>query len=81
MKRCLKEIEKRMATVEEAARVENVGRLEQKVKTISDKQDRTRDKMDKKIEQRQRRMFEELREREAKRLNIVMHGMEELKGN
>ncbi len=70
-----------MATVEKAATVENVGRLEQKVKMISDKQDRTGDKMDTKIEKRQRRMFEELREREAKSLNIVMHGMEELEGN
>ncbi len=55
----LKKIEKRMATVEEAAKktAENAGMLEQKVKTISDKQNRTGDKMDKKIEQSERRML------------------------
>jgi hypothetical protein len=78
----LKEIEKRMATVEENTKktADHVGQLEQRMEKISGKQDKMGDKMDRKIEQSENRMFEELREREAKRLNIVMHGVEEADG-
>jgi hypothetical protein len=78
----LKEMEKRLSTVEEGERknAENAGKLERKVDKISGQQDRMGDKIDRKIAQSENRIFEEMRERESKKSNIVMHGVEEADG-
>jgi hypothetical protein len=78
----VQKIDKRLETVEEKTRktVENVGKLEQRVEKIGNQQGKTGEKMDKKIEQSENRIFEELRERDAKKLNIIMHGVEEAAG-
>jgi hypothetical protein len=67
--------------VEEVSKrtTENVGRLEQRVEKISSQQDKV-GKMDKKFEQSENRIFEEMMERESKRLKIVMHNVEEAGG-
>jgi TolA-binding protein len=78
----MKEMEKRLTTVEEGTKkaTENVEKLEKKVEKVSDQQGRMGDKIDKKISQSETRIFEELRERESKRLNVVLHGVEEAAG-
>jgi hypothetical protein len=78
----VQEIEKRLETVEERTKmtVENVGKLEQRVEKIGGQQDKMGEKLDRKIEQSENRIFEELRERDAKKLNIIMHGVKEAAG-
>jgi hypothetical protein len=48
----------------------------QRLEKVSDQQSKMVDKIDKKISQSETRIFKELRERESKRLNVVMHGVE-----
>jgi hypothetical protein len=75
----LKEMEKRLTTVEEGTKknTENVAKLEQKVKKIVNQQCNLGDKMDRKIELSENRVFDKMRKRESQRLNIVMHGVVE----
>jgi hypothetical protein len=72
MNRRLREMEKRLDSVEEANKKndDNITQVKKKVEKIERK-------VENRINTNEDVIFEELREREAKRLNVIMHGVQE----
>lgn len=72
----MKEIERRLDAVEDTGKknTEDIVRVEKNM-------DKLKEKLEKKAAKGEEAMYEELREREAKRLNVVIHGMTEPEGN
>jgi hypothetical protein len=72
----MKEIERRLDAVEDTGKknTEDIVRVEKNM-------DKLKEKLEKKAAKGEEAMYEELREREAKRLNVVIHGMTEPDGN
>jgi hypothetical protein len=68
----LKEVERRLDTVEESSKKNegSIARVEKKVEKIGER-------METRMGFSEDAVFEEMREREAKRLNVIMHGVQE----